>query len=252
MMLRVILLILCLVATSMAGTIDVIKKKPRKEYRFLDDIYPYFDVSIGAMYSSFKYETASRNGFYYDKKNEEMIYSKSLLYDIYSSEGWGPLIDTRAGILVVRRIALFIDIGAFWTVGTYDYSYYSMGGESFSEEDTRLRLLLGIGFRIYPFTTMGFFVGSSYEIISLYGDGEAWKKYGMAYSSAERGLTFEIGDSWKVSKHYSVGLAMNFMLGMNGSCRESDELKVGRNPGRADDIVFNSGHVGFVLMITRM
>ena len=158
-MLRVILLILCLVATSMAGTIDVIKKKPRKEYRFLDDIYPYFDVSIGAMYSSFKYETASRNGFYYDKKNEEMIYSRSLLYDIYSSEGWGPLIDTRAGILVVRRIALFIDIGAFWTVGTYDYSYYSMGGESFSEEDTRLRLLLGIGFRIYPFTTMGFFVG---------------------------------------------------------------------------------------------
>ena len=261
MMIRIVLLMLCMVAASMASVGDSSKMSPKKRHTVRDFIYPYFEFSVGGILSASDYETESEKHYYHDLERDEMVYDKNLSYDIYSSRGGGPALDFRIGAILVKRVALFLDLGCFWLKGKYRYKYYSLDENEFSDKEIRFRFFWGAGFRVYPVANElsslhGAFVGMSFDVVELAGDRDAWKKYGMTYSPWEKRFQFELGKVWKVSDYYSVGLEMNFgaslSAGVSSNTGSSDpKIIVGQPPRRDDDISFNSRHIGAAITIVR-
>lgn len=257
MLLRVAFLILCLVVYSIGAVSDSTQQTKRKRSRARNIVYPYFELTLGGMYSTSEYKTKSEKNFYHDLERGEMVYDKELYYDLYSFDGGGPSIDFRAGVLFVKRFAIFLDFGCFWSIGDYRYKYYSLDKEEFVEKAARTRIQYGFGFRVYPFANelskmYGTFIGTTIKGVELLNDEDAWEKYGMTYVGSESGLQFEMGKVWKLSEHYFIGAALNFMFCWSEYQKEDkDVFRIGEKPRREDDITLNSLHFGLAVTIVR-
>ena len=253
---RVVVLIVCLVACSMASVYDA-APYVKKRHRARDVVYPYMEVSAGGMYSVSDYKTKSKTNYYHDLKRDEMVYDKDLYYNIYSFEGYSPWLDTKAGIIIIRRIALYLSFGCFWSVGEYRYKLYSRDKEEFSEDDARLRQYWGFGIKYYPVIDeqspfYDAFVGSSIRGVFLNDNEKAWEKYGMYYEDGETIFELEIGKLWKISEYYSVGLSIKAVGGFGGSTENIGGFHVDKHPVQNnDDVTLNSKHIGAAITIVR-
>ena len=255
-MMRVAVLIFCLVACSMASGTDAAPVE-RKHRRARDIIYSYFEVSAGGTYSVSDYKTKSKKNYYHDLKRDEMVYDKELYYNIYSFEGYSPWLDSKAGVILIRRIALYLSFGCFWSIGEYRYKLYSRDKDEYSEDDVRLRPYWGFGIKYYPLINeqnpfSGFFVGTTLRGVFLNDNEEAWEKYGMYYEAGETVLELEMGKVWKISEHYSVGFSIKAAGGFGGNTESIEGFHVDKHPVQdEDDVTLNSKHIGAAITIVR-
>ena len=250
---RIVVLVFCFVAYSMAGMFEL----SPLDRKFIQNTRLYFELSAGGLYSVSDYKTKSTTNYYHDLERDEMVYDKDLYYDIYSFEGGGPLLESKVGFLFFKRVALYLDLGFFWSAGEYRYKIYSRDKEEFSENDVRARFLGGIGIKWYPVVSEqspfnGFFLGTSFKFVTLIGNEKAWKKYGMYYEGGEGLIEFEIGKIWKISEHYSLGFTIKAAGGFGGRTESVDGFRVDANrEQKADDIMLNSKHIGAFITFAR-
>ena len=249
---RVAVLIFCLVAYSVAGWFELspLDRKIIQNTRF------YFELSAGGMYSVSDYKTKSKTNYYHDLERDEMVYDKDLYYDIYSFSGFDPQLESKVGFLFFRRVALFLDLGCFWSVGEHRYKISSRDKE-FSENDVRARFFGGIGVKWYPVVSEqspfnGFFLGTSFKGVTLIGNEKAWKKYGMYYEGGEGLIEFEIGKVWNISDSYSLGFSVKVAGGFGGETEKVNGFRVDKNmEQKDDDITLNSKHIGAFITFAR-
>lgn len=138
---RIVVLVFCLVAYSMAGMFEL----SPLDRKFIQNTRLYFELSTGAMYSVSDYKTKSRTNYYHDLERDEMVYDKDLYYNIYSFEGFEPLLESKVGFIFFRRVALFLNLGCFWSIGEYRYKISSRDKEEYFEDDARFRFFGGGG-----------------------------------------------------------------------------------------------------------
>ena len=248
---RVAVLIFCLVAYSVAGLFEV----SPQDRKFLQILHPYFELSVGGMYSVMDYKTKSKTNYYHDLERDEMVYDKNLYYDIYSFEGGGPLLDSKIGIGFARRVALYLSFGCFWSAGEHRYKIYSRDSEEFSESDIRFRAYWGFGLKWYPIINEqnpfnGIFIGATLKGGPLFGNKKAWNKYGMNYGDSETFVEFDVGKLWKVSERFWVGFSIKVAGGFAGGTDEVDGFRVDANREQNDDdITLNGKHIGAAVTI---
>ena len=255
---RSTLLIACLACVAMAGVYDATGAPERKRHRASDFVYPYFEISAGAQYLTSDYKTESVSHWYHDTDRDEMVYDRDLYYDIYTFEGYGPLLQTRAGVLLFQRGVVFLELGLAWSIGDSRYKYYSRDKEKFKEHGTDVRPFWGFGAKAYPFVDeaslfYGLFLGASVSF--LYADN-SWEKYGMSYEDIEVGYKFEAGKLWKVSEHYFVGFSLNAAIYWNSWAGSDDEygydvFEVGRAPDREPADAINTVQFGATITAVR-
>ena len=256
-MIRVLFLIACLVCVTVADTDDPAQPRKRRRHRASDFIYPYFEVSAGAQYSESDYKTESYAHWYHDTDQDKMVYDKDLYYNIYSFEGYGPLLETKVGALLFRRAVLFADFGLAWSFGDSFYKYYSRDKEEFKESGSEVCPLFGFGVKVYPFVNLvslldGFFVGAS---VSFMVTDNSWDKYEMDYAGEEVGYKYELGNVWKVSEHYFVGITLSSAIYWSavGSNKEDgdDQFQVNKSPKRGPVEDVNTLQLGAALTVVR-
>ena len=158
---RVAVLIFCLVAASLASA-------PLE----FGDVF-YYELSAGAIYSVSDYKTKSKTNYYHDLERDEMVYDKDLYYNIYSYEGLGPQLDSKIGVHLFKRIALFLNFGCFWSSGEHRYKLYSRDKEEYSEEEVRFRPYWGFGIKWFPVVDErnpfdGIFIGTTIKGVFLF------------------------------------------------------------------------------------
>ena len=250
---RVAVLILCLVAYSVAGVFEL----SPADKKFLQLFHSYVELSVGGVSSVTDYKTKSTTNYYHDLERDEMVYEEDLYYDIYSYEGFGPLFESKVGFSVVRKVVFFLNFGCFWSAGEYRYKISSRDKEEFSEEDARLRPYWGIGVKWYPGISeqnpfSGIFIGANLKGVFLSGNQKAWKKYGMYYWDSETILELEIGKLWKVSERYFLGFSIKVAGGFAGGTDPVDEFRVdAHREQNDDDITLNSKHIGAAVTFVR-
>ena len=257
-MIRLFFLIVCLVCSAMAGTYDSKQAPERRRHRASDFVYPYFEISAGAQYLNSDYKTESVSHWYHDTDRDEMVYDKDLYYDIYSFEGYGPLLEMKAGVLLFQRGVAFFELGLAWSVGDSRYKYYSRDKKEFKEDGTDIRPLWGFGLKAYPFVDeaslfYGLFLGASVSYMFV---DNSWDRYGMTYEDIEVGYKFEAGKLWKVSEHYFVGITLSTAIYWNswsGSDGEynNDVFEVGCSPNREPADAINTVQFGAALTAVR-
>ncbi|MBR6450353.1 MAG: hypothetical protein IKS96_10505 [Fibrobacter sp.] len=253
MMKRVAVLIFCLVAYSVAGWFELspLDRKIIQNTRF------YFELSAGGMYSVSDYKTKSKTNYYHDLERDEMVYDKDLYYDIYSFEGGSPLLDSKVGFLLFKRVALFLNLGCFWSIGEYRYKISSRDKEEYFEDDARFRFFGGVGLKWYPVVNEqnplnGIFLGTSFKLVSLFGNEKSREKYGMYYVEGESFIEFEIGKVWNISDSYSLGFSVKVAGGFGGETEKVDGFRVDANREQDDDdITLNSKHIGAAITLVR-
>ena len=250
---RVAVLILCLVAYSVAGVFEL----SPADKKFLQLFHSYVELSVGGVSSVTHYKTKSKTNYYHDLERDEMVYDEDLYYDIYSYEGFGPLFESKVGFSVVRKVVFFLNFGCFWSAGEYRYKISSRDKEEFSEDDARLRPFWGIGVKWYPGISeqnpfSGIFIGANLKGVFLSGNQKAWEKYGMYYWDSETILELEIGKLWKVSERYFLGFSIKVAGGFAGGTDPVDEFRVdAHREQNDDDITLNSKHIGAAVTFVR-
>ena len=250
---RIVVLAFCLVAYSVAGWFELspLDRKIIQNTRF------YFELSAGGMYSVSDYKTKSKTNYYHDLERDEMVYDKDLYYDIYSFEGGGPLLDSKVGFLLFKRVALFLNLGCFWSIGEYRYKVYSHDEDEFFEDDVRFRSYWGLGIKWYPSINEqnpfnGIFIGAMVKGVFLNGNTKSWQKYGMHYTNEISVFEFELGKLWKISERYYVGFCIKLAGGSAGDTKSVDGFRVDANREQDDDdISLNSKHIGAVITLVR-
>lgn len=250
---RVAVLILCLVAYSVAGAFEL----SPTDRKVLQMLYSYVELSVGGVSSVTHYKTKSKTNYYHDLERDEMVYDEDLYYDIYSYEGFGPLFESKVGFSVVRKVVFFLSFGCFWSAGEYRYKISSRDKEEFSEDDARVRPFWGIGVKWYPGISeqnpfSGIFIGANLKGVFLSGNQKAWEKYGMYYWDSETILELEIGKLWKVSERYFLGFSIKVAGGFAGGTDPVDEFRVdAHREQNDDDITLNSKHIGAAVTFVR-
>ena len=242
---RVAVLIFCLVAASLASA-------PLE----FGDVF-YYELSAGAIYSVSDYKTKSKTNYYHDLERDEMVYDKDLYYNIYSYEGLGPQLDSKIGVHLFKRIALFLNFGCFWSSGEHRYKLYSRDKEEYSEEEVRFRPYWGFGIKWFsvvdernPFD--GIFIGTTIKGVFLNGNEKAWEKYGIFYENGETVLEVDLGKVWKISEHHSVGFSVKLGGGFAGNTEQVDGFRVDRHlEQKDDDITLNGKHIGAAVTLIR-
>lgn len=253
-MIRVLFLVVCLVCTAM-GRAEDSRPVPKRRPHAFNYVYPNCEISVGAQHAMSDYKTKSYSHWYHDADLDKMIYDENLYYDIYSFEGFGPLFDTKIGVLLFRRVQVFLDFGFVWSVGNSLYKYYSRDEEEFREKGRSVRLFWGLGNKVYPFVDVspildGIFVGAALSFMDV---DNSWKKYEMSYMDYEVGGRFEVGNLWKLSEHFFLGITLNAAIygSAVGSKNTEDEgvFRVGESPNRDPVDGINSLQFGAALSV---
>ena len=250
---RIVVLFFCLMAYSAAGAFEL----SPADKKFLQLFHSYIELSVGGIFSVVDYKTKSKTNYYHDSERDEMVYDKDLYYDIYSFEGGGPRLDSKVGFTIVRTVALFLNIGCYWSIGEHRYKEYSHDEEEFSENNVRFRPYWGIGIKWYPSINEqnpfnGIFIGATVKGVFLNGNTKSWQKYGMHYTNEISVLEFELGKLWKVSELYYVGFAIKVAGGYAGNTKPVDGFRVDANREQDDDdITLNSKHIGAAITLVR-
>lgn len=216
----VLFVVLCVVWQVHAESLPTDDHPTKKRHSVSDYFYPYFDLSVGGMYSSSYYKQKSKYDYYYDRKKDEMVYDKNLYHDIDSFEGIGLDLDFKAGLVVFRgslpfTLAPFLNVAVTHVYGTEEYKYYSRDKEWRNRDGARTSISALLGLMLYPFKSEnslfhGLFASVSFGASELPFDDSADEVY---YSDRESLIKFELGNVWSVSEHYCVGFVGKAILG---------------------------------------
>ncbi len=223
-----------------------------------DSGYPYFEVSLGGHYASYRVKTESSTHWYHDMERDEMVYDEDLTYDIFSFEGGGPMLGVQAGFSPGERFVFLLDFGLFVSIGGSRYKLYSCDKDEYAETEVMVRPLFGFGFKVFPFPSKnsalyGLFAGAT---LSFMWSDNQWEKYGMEYCDFDVGFKVEAGKLWSVSEHYLVGFTLTAgfhvtAAGPNNEEYGDDRFRIGENPKRDPVDEWNNLHLGLSLTVAR-
>ncbi|MCF0215678.1 MAG: hypothetical protein HUK21_04325 [Fibrobacteraceae bacterium] len=191
-------------------------------------IRPLFSLDIGIVRNDYSAEKEAVYGYYHDLEKDEMLYDMNLLCNQMEFSGFGPNVNGRAGAVLFRQIAPFLEFGYYRLKGEYGLKDYSRDKNRTKIEGTWSRNSFGFGILYFPYVNPesffdGTFIGPSFGWITLKEEyDQIQKKHDYHYDNNRFFIKVEMGKLWEVTEHYFIGFTIKEALEMGMS--ESTEL----------------------------
>lgn len=200
LMTRILLLLLFAVTAALAVPRPIVR--------------PLFNVDVGGTHNVYSAERETENGYYHDLEKDEMIHDEDLLCELMSFSGLGFNVSGKAGAILFRQIAPFVELGYYRVKGEYRLKDYSRDKEENEHKGSWTRVSFGLGVQYTPYVDPknfldGTFVGASFGwlgVIDEFRDDKVLSDY--HYGIERMFFKLEVGKLWEVYERLFVGVSI--------------------------------------------
>jgi len=199
-MTRILLLVLFAVTAALAVPRPIVR--------------PFFDMDVGGTHNIYSAERETENGYYHDLEKDEMVHDKNLLCELMSFSGYGFNLLGKAGAILFRQIAPFVELGYYRIKGEYRLKDYSRDKKEKELEGSWTRATFGVGVQYTPYVNPenfldGSFVGASFGwlgVVDEFRDDEVLSDY--HYGLERVYVKLELGKLWEVYERLFIGVSI--------------------------------------------